>query len=103
VGRSDLASEIFQVAIHRVSQAFVPGAELLQEHIRFLTRQRQFESAERELVQTYHGFIPAAAPLIVDLYRAWDRLDQMGKELDKYFLPAGVEKEVLFLARQPAP
>ncbi len=103
VGRADFSAEIFQVAIDRVSQAFVPGADLLQEHIRFLIRQRKFEAAEKELVRTYHGFIPKAAPLIVELYRTWGRTEQLGREMVKYHLPAGLEKEVLFLAKQPAP
>lgn len=102
-GRADLAAEVFDVALHRVSQAFVPGADLVKEHLHFLIRQKQFEKAERHLVKHYAGFMASSATVIVELYREWGRLDQLARELPKYYLPLGVENEVWFLAKLPRP
>jgi hypothetical protein len=97
-GRQDMAGEILSLALSRVGQTFMPSAELVKEYVRLLQRQQRFEEAELLLVQYYPSFMAEAAQMIVDLYRTWNRMDRLDKELEKYFLPLGVEREVKFLA-----
>lgn len=100
IGRADLARELFNLALEGISPTFAPSSELVQENIAFLLRQKDYDAAEHLLQKHYSAFIPKAAPLIVSLYKDWGRLGQITQELPKYFLPFGLEKEVLFLAKQ---
>ena len=101
VGHAAWAHELFNLADLQMQKTQKPSPDILQAHIAFLIRQHEFESAEQLLMQHYYGFIPQSAALVVNLYRSWGRLDQLDRELPKFYLPLGVEKEVRFLAKQP--
>ncbi|MDB6117854.1 MAG: Cytochrome c-type biosis protein CcmH/NrfG, partial [Verrucomicrobiaceae bacterium] len=100
-GHADWSRELYDLANRQMERTQKPNGEILQAHIAFLIRTHQPEAAERLLMAHYYGFIPQTAKLVVSLYKEWGRLDQLDRELPKYYLPQGVEKEVRFLAREP--
>ena len=99
-GRPDLTREFFDNALAALRQRQSLQPELLKAWIQFLIRQRDFEAAESTLVKDSWLVTGDSALLIFTLYRDWDKLAVLDSELPKFYLPSGVEKEVLFLAKQ---
>lgn len=97
-GHKDWARELFALAAEQMSKTNKPNPALTQSQIEFLIRQHDFEAAETLIMRHYTTFIPDSAKHIVQLYREWQRLDQLDQELPKFFLPEGVLHEVKFLA-----
>ncbi|MDB6137055.1 MAG: Cytochrome c-type biosis protein CcmH/NrfG, partial [Verrucomicrobiaceae bacterium] len=100
-GHPGWTKELYELAERQMERIQKPNWEIIQAHITFLIHAREFEAAEQLMITQYYGFIPQTAALVVSLYRDWGRLDQLDRELPKFYLPLGVEKEVRFLARQP--
>jgi hypothetical protein len=98
-GHADWARELFELANEQLLKTNKPNPALTQAQIEFLIKQRDFEAAESSLMHHYTTFMPDAARLMVKLYREWGRLDQLDRELPKFFLPEGVAKEVTFLSK----
>jgi Tfp pilus assembly protein PilF len=98
-GHADWARELFELANEQLLKTNKPNPALTQSQIEFLIKQRDFEAAESSLMHHYTTFMPDAARLIVKLYRDWGRLDQLDRELPKFFLPEGVAKEITFLSK----
>lgn len=97
-GHGDWAGELYDLAERQMVNTSKPNPDLTRAHIAFLIAHDQFEPAERLLMQHCGSFTTEAPKLIVGLYRSWHRLDQIDKELPKFFLAEGVLNEVKFLA-----
>ena len=99
-GHGEWAAELYELAMEQMERTQKPLTDIIQAHVEFLVRRHDFEGAEQLLMKHYHGFIPQAAGLVLDLYRAWGRLSQLDLELPKFYLPSGVEREVRFQAEK---
>ena len=97
-GHPGWAGELYDLADQQMQKTQKPNIEIIQAHIAFLIRSKNFETAESMLMKHYYSFIPQTSGLVVNLYREWNRLDQLDQELPKFYLPLGVEKEVRFQA-----
>jgi hypothetical protein len=98
IGERGLARELFEAALERNDGSQTLHAGLCTAWVRFLIEEGAFEAAE-DFLRRHNWALPGeSAELLVDLYRAWGKLDNLAAELPKHHLPGGVEKEVLFLA-----
>ena len=98
IGERGLARELFEAALNRNDGGQTLHTGLCTAWIHFLIEENAFEAAEVFLLRHHWALPGETAPLLVDLYRAWGKLDQITREVRKYHLPGGIEKEVLFLA-----
>ncbi len=98
IGERGLARELFEAALDKNDGSQTLHAGLCTAWIRFLLEEGDYEAAESFLMRHNWALPGETAALLVDLYRAWGRLDTLADELPKHHLPGGVEKEVLFLA-----
>ncbi|TLD71812.1 tetratricopeptide repeat protein [Phragmitibacter flavus] len=101
IGRNDLAEELYDFSLQRLRNTASSHPPLIESHARFLLRQHRYEAAENLLLKEHHGMTEGLAPLLVELYRGWNKLDQLPTQLAKYHLPDSVLQEALFLASQP--
>lgn len=97
-GQPALARELLQGAIACVDAKQRAKPDLTRAGVEFYTRQGDFTAAEALLLRDYYLYGMDAARLVVELYRAWGKLDRLDAELPKFFLPSGVEREVRHLA-----
>ncbi len=98
IGERGLARELFEAALDKNDGSQTLHAGLCTAWIHFLIEEGDLEAAESFLMHHNWALPGETAALLVDLYRAWGRLDRIHEELPKYHLPCGVEKEALFLA-----
>ncbi|MBL9115097.1 MAG: tetratricopeptide repeat protein [Verrucomicrobiaceae bacterium] len=96
IGRPDLAREVFDLSLRRISRAYTPGADLIRSYSKFLIKQRDFEGAERLLMKHYATFLQDAAGPVIDLYTAWGREKSIRDELPKFFMPEGLLIEIQY-------
>ena len=99
-GRRGLAEELYGLALERLHATAQTLPELVKSRAKFLVAQRRFEEAETLLLREHQGMTRGLPEILVDLYRAWNRLDRIGVELAKFHLPGGVAEEVKFLIAQ---
>lgn len=62
--------------------------------------EKQHEAAEAFLLREVWQLPEQAAALLFDLYGSWGRLAQIDRELPKFHLTQGIEKEVLHRASE---
>lgn len=97
-GRKDWTAEFYELAERQMVKTNKPNPDLTRAHIEFLIKDGQFEAAERLIMQHSGSFTAETPKLIVSLYRAWHRLEELDQELPKFFLTEGVINEVRWLA-----
>lgn len=96
----EMAEELLEAYRDRLETRGEPAVFIFADWARFLIRQKRFEEAETFLLYR-HGMIPdEASEVLLDLYTAWSKLDGIEEELPKFHLASGIQKELLFLARQ---
>jgi tetratricopeptide (TPR) repeat protein len=98
IGRHDLAGEIYDLSLQRLRSIAGTHPPLIESYARFLIRQQRYEACENLLLKEHHGMTEGLAALLVELYRGWNKLDQLPTQLAKYHLPDSVLKEAEFLA-----
>ena len=67
-----------------------------------MIQQGRFEQAESLMMKEDDALTVDTARILVDLYRAWNKLDRLPQELAKFHLPDGMESETVFLAKMEA-
>ncbi len=100
VGQPGLARELFQEALQKLEATQSMQLDLSTAWVRFLVRHQDYEMAELYLMKNSWVLVNESPALIFELYAAWQKLASITAELPKFHLPAGVEKEVLFLSRR---
>lgn len=100
IGQPDLARELLQGALARLEATQSLQVELNAAWVRFLIRQKEFQSAEAWLMRHHWTVVGESARLCFELYQAWGKLPAMEAELEKFHLAPGVWKESVFLARR---
>ena len=100
VGEPGLARELYQEALKKLEDTQSLQLDLSAAWVRFLIRHQEPERAELYLMKNHWSLVNDSASLIFELYQAWGKLASIEAELPKFHLPAGVEKEVLFLSRR---
>lgn len=99
-GEDGLAQELYQAALTRLETTQSTHPELFAAWTRCMIRLQKFEAAETFLMRQNWAMTPESAKLIFELYHGWGKLGSLKSELPKFHLPAGIEKEVLFLTSQ---
>lgn len=100
VGEAGLARELYEAALQKLDDTQSMQPDLNASWVRFLIRHQDHEAAELHLMKQHWALVGESAALIFELYQSWGKLASVEKELPKFHLPAGVEKEVLFLSRR---
>lgn len=101
-GRKDLADELYGLALRRLHATAQTLPALVKSYASFLVAQKRFEQAETMLLREHQGITQGLAEILVDLYRGWNRLEHIDRELAKFYLPGGVLEEARFLAARTA-
>ncbi len=100
-GQANWAEELFALALSRMRDTATANPNLVEAYARYLLDQRRYEQAENLLMSWRDGLTSEMAELLVDLYRGWNKLDRLPRELAKFHLPDSVLTEALFLANPP--
>ncbi|MCW0218159.1 MAG: hypothetical protein OJI67_07530 [Prosthecobacter sp.] len=100
VGEPELARELYQEALQKLESTQSLQLDLCASWVRFLIRHQDHELAELYLMKHHWEMVNESANLIFELYQGWGKLASIQEELPKFHLPAGVEKEVLFLSNR---
>lgn len=99
-GELGLARELYQTALERLEATAGSQPEMVAAWARFLMGEKHHEAAEAFLLREIWQLPDQAAALLFDLYHAWGRLAQIDRELPKFHLTQGIEKEVLYRASE---
>mgnify|MGYP003669399512 CR=1 FL=1 len=99
-GHPDMAEALLNACRDRLETRGEPAVYIFPDWARFLIRQRRFEEAETFLLNRLSMIPSDAANILLELYTAWSKLDVIGKELPKFHLASGIEKELLFRVEQ---
>lgn len=100
VGEPGLARELYESALQKLEDTQSMQPDLNIAWVRFLIRHQDHEIAEIHLMKHHWALVNDTAALIFELYQSWGKLASIETELPKFHLPAGIEKEVLFLSRR---
>jgi hypothetical protein len=99
IGRTDLATEFCGLAIDRQRAIGRSHMPLVHRYARLLIQLRQLEQAETLMLREDDALTVESAEILVELYRAWNKLDRLPQELAKFHLPDGLQSEAEFLAK----
>ncbi len=99
-GELGLARELYQTALERMEATGGAPPEVVAGWARFLIVEKQHDAAEAFLLREVWQLPDQAAELLFDLYDSWGRLAQIDRELPKFHLTQGIEKEVLYRASE---
>ena len=102
VKHEGFAEETYALALRRLVGTSQQMPTLIKSYGRFLVERRRFEEAETMLLRHHAGVTEGLAELLVDLYRGWNRLNDLERELGKFHLPGAVRAQALYLAARPA-
>lgn len=98
-GHAGMASELLTTWRQRLESRGESAVVFFADWADFLIRQNRLEEAETFLLNRASMISDKAPRILIDLYTAWDRLEQIESELPKFHLASGIEKELLFLVR----
>jgi tetratricopeptide (TPR) repeat protein len=98
-GHSDMALSLCETALKQQRGMAASHTPLVHRYARLLIEQRRFEQAETLMMREDDALMVDTASILVDLYRAWNKLDRLPQELAKFHLPDGMRAETEFLAK----
>ena len=98
-GHMDMANEICEQALEQQRAIGFSNTPLVHRYVRLLIQQRRLEQAETLMMKEDDALTVETAHILLELYRAWNKLDRLPQELAKFNLPDGLQSEVLFLAK----
>lgn len=98
-GHVDMANEICEMALEQQRSIGFINTPLTHRYARLLIQQRRLEQAETLMLREDDALTVETAEILLELYRAWNKLDRLPHELAKFHLPDGMESEVMFLAK----
>lgn len=101
-GHMNLADELCERALEQQRAIGTSHTPLVHRYTRLLIQQRRFEQAESLMMREDDALTVETAQILVDLYRAWNKLDRLPQELAKFHLPDGMQSETVFLAKMEA-
>ena len=90
-GFPELAGGLFERYHHSIRRLTWEHQSFLTAYTRFLIDHEEFANAERVISPAFQKSIGAEPEVLIDLYRAWGKLDEMPGRLGKLFLTSGIE------------
>ncbi|MCB1231436.1 MAG: tetratricopeptide repeat protein [Verrucomicrobiae bacterium] len=90
-GFPDLAAALFAHYHDSIRRLTWEHQEFLSDYAHFLIDRREYAKAERVLIPAFQKSIGAEPELLISLYRAWGRLDEMAGRVRRFDLTAGVQ------------
>lgn len=90
-GFPDLARALFAHYHRSIRRLTWEHQEFIDQYARFLIDHGRFAEAETVLIPAFQKSIGAEPQLLVSLYRAWGKLDEMPARMQRFDLTSGVQ------------